>query len=53
MPGATAILLAASSNNVLKAAYAMAYSGGRRLIGPVVALLLLAACGVGVAVTLG
>jgi uncharacterized membrane protein (DUF4010 family) len=41
-----AILLATSSNNVLKATYVVAYSGGRRLIGPVAALLLLAACGV-------
>jgi uncharacterized membrane protein (DUF4010 family) len=48
-----AILLATSSNNVLKAAYAVAYSGGPRLIGPVAALLFLAACGVAVAVTLG
>jgi uncharacterized membrane protein (DUF4010 family) len=44
-----AILLATSSNNVLKAAYAVAYSGGRRLIGPVAALLLLAAAGVAMA----
>jgi uncharacterized membrane protein (DUF4010 family) len=50
--GVIAILLATSSNNVLKAAYAMAYSGGHRLIGPIAALLFLAACGVGVAVAL-
>jgi len=47
-----AILLATSSNNVLKAVYAVAYSGGRRLIGPVAVLLLLAACGTAVAVAL-
>ncbi len=48
--GVIAILLATSSNNVLKAAYVVAYSGGRQLIGPVAALLLLAACGIAVAV---
>jgi len=47
--GVIAILLATSSNNVLKAAYVVAYSGGRRLIGPVAALLLLAACGIAAA----
>lgn len=47
-----AILLAASSNNVLKAVYALAYSGGTRLVWPVAALGLLAACGVGVAVAM-
>jgi len=46
--GVIAILLATSSNNVLKAAYAVAYSGGRQLIGPVAALLFLAACGVAI-----
>jgi uncharacterized membrane protein (DUF4010 family) len=50
--GAVAIVLAASSNNLLKAGYAVAYSGGRRLIWPVAALVALAACGVGVAVGL-
>ena len=50
--GVVAILLATSSNNLLKATYAMAYSGGNRLIWPVAALVLLAACGIGVAVTL-
>jgi uncharacterized membrane protein (DUF4010 family) len=50
--GVVAILLAASSNNVLKATYALAYSGGRRLIWPVIALGLLAAGGAGFAVAL-
>jgi uncharacterized membrane protein (DUF4010 family) len=50
--GVVAILLATSSNNLLKAAYAMAYSGGNRLIWPVSALALLAVCGVGVAAVL-
>jgi uncharacterized membrane protein (DUF4010 family) len=50
--GVVAILLAASSNNLLKATYAVAYSGGRRLIWPVAALALLAAGGVGLAVVL-
>lgn len=48
-----AILLATSSNNVLKAVYAAAYSGGRRLAGPVAALAVLAAGGVAMAVALG
>lgn len=47
--GVVAILLAASSNNLLKAAYAMAYSGGTRLIRPVTALTVLAAGGIGLA----
>ena len=50
--GAIAILLAASSNNVLKAGYAAAYSGGRRLLGPVAVLVALAACGIGAALAL-
>jgi uncharacterized membrane protein (DUF4010 family) len=50
--GAVAILLAASSNNVLKVGYVVAWSGGRRLIGPIAALLLLAVCGVSLAVLL-
>jgi uncharacterized membrane protein (DUF4010 family) len=47
-----AILLAASSNNLLKAGYAVAWSGGTRLIWPVGALTLLAAGGFGLAVVL-
>ncbi|MGA3002994.1 MAG: DUF4010 domain-containing protein [Acetobacteraceae bacterium] len=50
--GMIAILLAASSNNLLKATYAVAYSGGRRLIWPVAALALLAAGGIGLAAVL-
>jgi uncharacterized membrane protein (DUF4010 family) len=50
--GVVAILLASSSNNLLKATYAMAYSGGRRLVWPVAALALLAAVGIGLAVVL-
>ncbi|MBW4050798.1 MAG: DUF4010 domain-containing protein [Proteobacteria bacterium] len=50
LPGiAAAILIAASSNNVLKACYALAF-GGRRAAGPAAsALFLLAAVGVGLA----
>ncbi len=50
--GVVAILLAASSNNLLKAAYVVAYSGGSRLKWPVGALVALTACGVGLAVSL-
>jgi uncharacterized membrane protein (DUF4010 family) len=50
--GVIAILLATSSNNVLKAAYVVAYSGGRGLFGPIALLVLLAACGIAAAVTL-
>lgn len=49
--GVVAILLATSSNNLLKAAYVVAYSGGTRLIWPVAALGVLAAGGIGVALT--
>jgi uncharacterized membrane protein (DUF4010 family) len=45
-----AILVATSSNNLVKAAYAVAYSGGRMRAAPVAALGLLAACGIGIAV---
>ncbi len=45
-----AILLATSSNNLLKAVYAVVYSGGSRLRLPAAALVLLAVCGVGVSV---
>ena len=50
--GVVAILLAASSNNLLKAIYAAAYSGERRLVWPVAALAVLAAGGIGLAVAL-
>ena len=45
-----AILVATSSNNLVKAVYAIAYSGGRMRAAPVAALALLAACGIGLAV---
>jgi uncharacterized membrane protein (DUF4010 family) len=51
--GVVAIVLAASSNNVLKAVYAAAYSGGNRLLWPVAALAVLAAAGGVVAVVSG
>jgi uncharacterized membrane protein (DUF4010 family) len=44
-----AILIATSSNNLVKAAYAVTYSGGRMGAAPVTALALLAACGIGMA----
>jgi uncharacterized membrane protein (DUF4010 family) len=44
------ILVATSSNNLVKAAYAVAYSGATMRVVPVAALGLLAACGVGIAV---
>jgi uncharacterized membrane protein (DUF4010 family) len=47
-----AILIATSSNNLLKAGYAMAYSGGTRLIWPAAALTMLAVGGIGVALVL-
>jgi len=44
---AQAILIASSSNNVLKAIYALAFGGGRRMLQPSLALLALAICSVG------
>jgi uncharacterized membrane protein (DUF4010 family) len=44
-----AILVAASSNNVVKAVYAVVYSGGGVRTVPLAALVVLAACGVGLA----
>ncbi len=44
-----AVLVAAASNNLFQAAYATAYSGGRAGIAPPAALVLLAACGIGLA----
>jgi uncharacterized membrane protein (DUF4010 family) len=41
-----AILIATSSNNLLKAVYVVVYSGGRMLTGPMGALLVLAAAGI-------
>jgi uncharacterized membrane protein (DUF4010 family) len=45
-----AIMVATASNNLVKAAYAVAYSGGRMRAAPVAALGLLAACGIAIAV---
>ena len=50
--GAVGVVVAASSNNLFQAVYATAYSGGRAGFPPVVALAILAACGIGAAVTL-
>ncbi len=50
--GVVAILLATSSNNLLKAVYVVVYSGGRFLAGPVGALAVLAVGGVGLAAVL-
>jgi uncharacterized membrane protein (DUF4010 family) len=44
-----AVLVATSSNNLVKAAYALAYSGARIGVAPVAALSLLAGCGIGIA----
>ena len=47
--GVGAILVAASSNNLIKAVYAIVYSGARARVAPA-GLILLAACGVAAAV---
>jgi uncharacterized membrane protein (DUF4010 family) len=47
-----AILIAASSNNILKAFYAAAFAGGRATVASAVALVILAAGGVGIALTI-
>ncbi len=47
--GMTAILIATSSNNLLKAGYTVAFAGGRSGLAPAAALGLLAAGGLGVA----
>ena len=47
-----AILVATSSNNLMKAIYAIVYSGARIHTIPIAALGLLAACGIGMAVLL-
>lgn len=49
---AAAILIAASSNNVLKAFYAISFAGGRATAPSAAALVLLAIAGVGLAVLL-
>ncbi len=46
---AIAVLVAASSNNLLQSIYAKEYSGGRVGFVPVAALGLLVACGIGMA----
>ena len=46
--GIIAILIATSSNNLLKAAYTLAFAGGRGGLAPAVALGLLALGGLGV-----
>ena len=47
--GATAILIAASSNNVLKATYSLAFAGGRGAVAPAAVLVFLALGGAGAA----
>ena len=47
---ATAILLAASSNNLLKGVYSMAFAGFRNSVGVVVSLLILSAIGCALAI---
>jgi uncharacterized membrane protein (DUF4010 family) len=47
-----AILIAASSNNILKAFYAAAFAGGRATAGSAVALVILAVAGVAIAMTI-
>jgi uncharacterized membrane protein (DUF4010 family) len=49
---AAAILIAASSNNVLKALYAASFAGGKATAGSAVALVVLAAAGVALAVAI-
>jgi uncharacterized membrane protein (DUF4010 family) len=44
-----AILVATSSNNLVKAVYAVAYSGARMRTVPVATLVVLAACGIAIA----
>lgn len=49
---AAAILIAASSNNILKALYAASFAGGRATAGSAAALVFLAAGGVAIAVAM-
>jgi uncharacterized membrane protein (DUF4010 family) len=49
---ATAILIAASSNNILKALYAASFAGGKATAGSAAALVLLAAAGVAIAIAM-
>ena len=50
---AAAVLIAASSNNLLKTGYAIAFAGGRATAGSAVALIVLAIAGVAAAVAMG
>jgi uncharacterized membrane protein (DUF4010 family) len=50
--GTAAVLIAASSNNLLKATYAASFAGFRAGLAPAVLLLLLAAGGIGIALFL-
>jgi uncharacterized membrane protein (DUF4010 family) len=50
---AQAILIAASSNNVLKAIYAFAFGRRREMVQPILALLGLAVCSIGAAWLMG
>jgi uncharacterized membrane protein (DUF4010 family) len=50
---AAAILIAASSNNILKAAYAAGFAGGHATAGSAVALVLLAIAGVAIVIAMG
>jgi len=50
---AASILIAASSNNLLKAAYAAGFAGGRATAGSVAALIGLAILGIAIAIPLG
>ncbi len=49
---AVAILIAASSNNILKAVYAAAFAGGKATAGSAAALVLLAVAGVATAIAM-
>jgi uncharacterized membrane protein (DUF4010 family) len=48
-----AVLVATSSNNLLKAAYSLGFGGWRVNYGPAIALVVLAACGVAAAIFAG
>lgn len=50
---AAAILIAASSNNLLKTGYAVSFAGGRATAGSAAALIVLAISGVAAAIVMG
>jgi uncharacterized membrane protein (DUF4010 family) len=50
---ASAILIAASSNNLLKAVYAASFAGGRATMPSVAALVVLALGGIAIAIAMG